>query len=1572
MHPFHQLVQRGRCCARAKFLLWLIAVSLITSGTIPSSNALGQFQLRTRRAQITGQETTGGVYLPTDRSLSRAINRARERLGEREYHEVLTFLQGVLARDEDSFLERTADDNQQLGLKATARRLIGELPPEGYEAYELLQGATARRQLEAAVHAADRNALAKVVRQYFHTSAGYEAALVLAEMEADQGHRLAAAALYRELIETPRAAARLEPQLSVAAAFNLLLAGQPDEAISVIRALAKTMPSAQLSVSGKDTTLPAAGADPIAWLSGFAGQALVTTANEINWLTLRGDPGRNSQTTGGRPHLRPRWEARIVNEPTIESFLSSRSDDFVQRGIVEIPGARPIAVGDVVVVRTPENIVAVDWKTGKRIWESRDEQELQPDLTSTEPTAGLDREQWAAQGKPLEDRIWHDALVTSLASDGKRVFIVRGLSVAHDEEGGMGFQPQFMNRNIIENTATTNQLAAYEIATQGKLAWELDGGRNAGKLTGAFFLGAPLAIDNTLYVIAEIGSALYLVALDPATGQVQWQQQLLRLEQSIALDPARRRAGVTPSYAGGILVCPTGAGTIVAIDIVKREFAWVYGYPREVQSPEMRNFWPNQAAQPQLVRGNNQWLDSSAVIAEGKVLVTPPESPEFYCLDLHSGKLLWHRRQGDSLFIGSVDHGNVLLVGGQSVVARRLSDGEAAWEKDSLPLPTGVLPAGQGYLSDGRYYLPLTSGQIAEIDMAAGKLATFSLAGSNVSLGNLICYRGSVISQSPLVVDKFEQLDVLRKRSDVALARNPNDATANRELAELKRADNQKLEAVRLLKRAYELAPDDLVTQELLCELLLEELADDYPTFHADVPLVSRLIRNRDQQIELLRLDAAGLDKSGRHLAAWDAYLRLADFTAEEPAYLRIAEQYIVRSDRWISGRLVAMWAGASAEERKTLEQKLVARRPDLKHPRTASELRHYLAHLEQLPGANETRLALATYLIEHDRPQEAELELLQTLASKEQLSQSAAEELLAKVIAKAGKQSGPATSWPSGHVDAQLTPATPSAQPRDRAGSVPNQGQPMGYRPLRIEQDFWPESSPTNWFISGECSEIVGRNPLGADVFHLTVDPNMVARQPRDSNFARGARLGHLLYVVIGGQVLAVDSRQDHKSQEADVLWSTQSQEGLARDVIRPRRSPPNSQSRNSRPPLYHAFGRKRWNGASSAALASLGPATPRGVVFQDDNALKCVDPISGTTLWTRTDIPPGCELFGNGELLFAADISSNVAYVLRVVDGQLLDKHDRPAPDWLLTSGRNVAHIHTVPGHADRTQLSVTDIWSQKPLYEAELPGKSRYSVLEPNAVAVLEPAGQFRLIDVERGKVVIEEKLEVPSDLQNFHAVRSGDDLFVFITGLLQSQVRTIMQSGDYPVINGQVYAFSVKTGKPLWPGPATLRNRGMMLNQPPDLPFLVFADRQQARNGANESTPQLRVLCLDKRTGETVYRNDHLPDAVIPRCRIEAQHEPVPQVTFEMGATKLVLNVTDRPRPPQPPANDDLEATREVVERGMRGIGVQLGGALRAALENGTPGTPNQPPPVQKKPQNGDKKPAKNPTNDTDDD
>jgi outer membrane protein assembly factor BamB len=1558
-------------------VVWFVGILWLGSGALAQFAQPQIFGGRGDPSQRGDLDSSSGVYLPTDRTLSRAVSRARERLSAQEYQEALGFLHGILSREEDSFIESGANDRGQRGLKATARRMIGELPPAGLDAYELLQGPAARRQLEAALKDGNRDAIAKVVRQFFHTSAGYEATFVLAQLEADQGHRSAAAQLFQDLIDSPRAAAMFEPQLSVAAAVNQLAAGRAGEAGATMRSLIERKPAAEVSFFGKKATLPAS-ADALAWLTKFVGSPQGTSAVAGNWVTLRGDASRNVTSPGGKPHLRPRWEARVVNEPAIESYLIGRSNDFLQRNVVAIPAAKPIAVGDVVVMRTPNNIVAVDWQTGKRVWETRDEQDLDPDEDSAEANPGVDGDQVATEGKPLEERTWDDQLASGITSDGARVFVIRGLGVARQEDV---FPWQFnpgLGRGGVEQVASTNELAAYDLATQGKLTWQLDGARATGPLAGAFFLGPPLAIDNTLFVMAEIRQALYLLALEPATGQLQWQQQLIGLEQGIMVDPARRRIGAMPSYAGGILVCPTGASAVVAIDVVKREFAWVYRYPREAQAAaDARQLWQQQQLQGQLVRSNDQWVDGTAVISENRVLITPPESADVHCLDLQTGKQEWKRRKGEALFVGGVQNGVVLLVGSQAVQGVRLSDGAPAWKQESSPLPTGALPSGQGYMSDGQYFLPLTSGQIVQVDMTTGKVAGGEASPASISLGNLVCYRGSVISQSPLVLDKFEQLQILQSRTEAALAQNASDPAALRELAEIKGASGEAEEAVKLLKRAYELAPDDGLIQEMLVEHLLRQLSSDYAAYRADVPLVSKLARGREQQIELMRINAQGLAAMDDRLAAWDAYLRLADYTAEEPAYLRMGDHYVVRSDRWIGADLGSIWSDSAAPKSSDLKGQLIAkiaeRKPSVSNPQTASELRHYLAHFGELPESDSVRLALAKFLADRGRNQEAEIELLQLAASQDASIQSTSRELLKNLDAKDKKTNHTrGIEWPRGRVEAKLQSVTPDPN-RERARAPIDRQVP--YRELRVEQTFAPGASALQWLVATDCSEIVARNSLGNDVFHLTVDQSRLSRQNRDSGLAHAASLGHLLYVSLGGQIFAIDSRKESADAEGDLLWPIGSSDDFAMQA-KALRAMPASQARASRPPIYHPYsGRRRIAGTTGNGGSSLGPVSPRGVVFQDGDELKCVDPLSGAVLWARSDVPAGCEVFGDDELVFAADVGNHLAYVVRLSDGKLLEKRELPKAEWLLTSGRNLAQlVFSTTGGNRVMHIKVTDVWSQQPAYDGDFPIAARLSVMEPGSIAIFEPSGEFHVLDVSSGKMLIDTKLEPAEDLQSIQTLVSGDELYLFVSSQVQQQFKPIGLPVDFPLTNGLAYAFSLKSGEPIWPSPALLRNRGIVVQQPEDIPMLIFVERQMTRDAASGGGSQLRLLCIDKRTGQTLHRNDALPDTAVTRFRIHGE-EGEPAVAVEMGTGKIQLAMTDKPRPPQPPTNDDLEAPREMVERGLKAIGQRWGNALRDALERpaGVPVPPAGLPPKQLNrpaPQNAE--PAKKNVPQTDDD
>jgi hypothetical protein len=208
---------------------------------------------------------------------------------------------------------------------------------------------------------------------------------------------------------------------------------------------------------------------------------------------------------------------------------------------------------------------------------------------------------------------------------------------------------------------------------------------------------------------------------------------------------------------------------------------------------------------------------------------------------------------------------------------------------------------------------------------------------------------------------------------------------------------------------------------------------------------------------------------------------------------------------------------------------------------------------------------------------------------------------------------------------------------------------------------------------------------------------------------------------------------------------------------------------------------------------------------------------------------------------------------------------------------------------------------------------------------------------LIDVRTGHAIIDHQLEELPDLHSIHTMRSGDTLFVIINTQLgrQQQHKPIGQF-DYPIVSGLVYAFAMSDGQPLWPGPATIRNRGVVY-QPDDIPFLVFADRQMSNEAPGGGKSNMRLLCLDKQTGETVYRNDQLPDAVVTRFRIRGERDVKQMVTMHTNAGTIQLTMTDGPRPPRPPANDDLEAVPEKWERGLVKLGERMGAALRGTIE-----------------------------------
>ena len=310
--------------------------------------------------------------------------------------------------------------------------------------------------------------------------------------------------------------------------------------------------------------------------------------------------------------------------------------------------------------------------------------------------------------------------------------------------------------------APSNRLAAIDIRN-GKLKWYFGGPNDqfATRLAETFFLGPPLPLMGQLYVLAETKNeaAVVLMALDAQTGNLLWQQRLAVVEETLHESPGRRMSGASPSYCDGLLICPTGVGAVVAVDLATRSLLWGYRYRRDFDANQqiamIRINGLYQPGQPTQLR----WTDGTAVIADRKVLVTPVESDFLHCLNLIDGTSAWkqpYKRQ-DDLYLACVHRDLAVLVGRRGVRAITLKDGHAAWDNTTATFPEGAMPSGRGFMSDDKYYVPLTSAEVMAVDLTTGKVVETAKSRKGTVPGNLVCYRGRVISQGTEGVETFYQ-----------------------------------------------------------------------------------------------------------------------------------------------------------------------------------------------------------------------------------------------------------------------------------------------------------------------------------------------------------------------------------------------------------------------------------------------------------------------------------------------------------------------------------------------------------------------------------------------------------------------------------------------------------------------------------------------------------------------------------------------------------------------------------------------------------------------------------------------
>jgi outer membrane protein assembly factor BamB len=518
--------------------------------------------------------------------------------------------------------------------------------------------------------------------------------------------------------------------------------------------------------------------------------------------------------------------------------LAQERESIRGRKETPLPALHATIVGDTILTRSGSGIAAVSLKTGREIWRYPSERDADGSL-------------------PAEQMLWRDVALGRIVADGQTAFVIEysypvpgdpnqyqasyrgGMMMKGMMFGGVfpggGFAMPAMaaieessdGTSSAPSTVGGNLLSAIDVAAQGKLLWRVGGPWMVNpQLAGAFFLGNPTPVNDRLYVMAEIQNAINLVVLEKHTGRLVWIQKLGEIEHGIYSDPYRRMAGASPVVVSGMVLCPTSCGGIVAVDIARRQLLWAYQHQRKDISMPQQSYAYGGGRVVQLGQGG-RWADNPLWVEGGRVLATPLESDDMHCLDLKSGKVLWTSSRGAGLYVACVHNGVVVTVDGRYVTGKKLTNGERAWSA-SIELPGKSRPSGRGVRSGDFYYLPLTdndggydkAGQIARIDLKAGKLVDVATSQRQFVPGNLALHNGVFISQGAQYLEVFDQAKVLEVELRKRLDSNARDADAWARLADLERSSGKLAEAINHLRKAYELSPNDTIRSAYAAILL--------------------------------------------------------------------------------------------------------------------------------------------------------------------------------------------------------------------------------------------------------------------------------------------------------------------------------------------------------------------------------------------------------------------------------------------------------------------------------------------------------------------------------------------------------------------------------------------------------------------------------------------------------------------------------------------------------------------------------------------------------------------------------
>ena len=1408
-------------------------------------------------AQVFGQmmrSNVSGRFIEAPRFIEQEMRDAEDAIKEKQYSDAVVRLGDLLQRepsevfDEDSlagqdfFLikdSRKRVQHQSMSLLRRARDTVGGLPPSALETYELQYGPLARRTLDDAAAARDWHRLHDVRRKFFHTKAGYEASYILAQKEMVSGHPLGASLLLDDVVSTPQAVAHLGDAL-------------------------KSLHEAAMHLSGR------ANNDQVA--ESYAVNQQTAGGQPEDYALFGGLSNRNGNSGGQMPLGNLRWDLPTTASPREAQVLDEKANELIGSGKLPPPSWMPIRVGDQLLMRTTDRLFGVDYRTGKRVWQFpwyATTEDINDDQFPLDTIIGDE-----GPGNLLMQRVWNDLPYGQVTSDGKRVFMITDLSEVEIAQ----LSPIMGIRGTRPADNRTNTLVALDLETEGKLQWRLGKGADqASTLSDAFFLGPPLPLDGRLYVMVEMAGDILLVCLDPASGDEVWRQQLVAVETgSVDFDAVRRIAGASPTYHEGVLICPTGAGATVALDLGDRMLRWGVSYPRKTDVNQMinrqNNVEPNQLMQ--------RWHNGLATATGTTVLVTPIEADRLFCFDLVTGASKFTDKPREQMrYLAGARDDKFILVGSREVGAFEIETGAPVWRTSGDLLAAGQQIAGYGVFGPKDYFVPTTANQLIRISLDDG--AIVGKRTTRYPLGNLVAVGGEVISQAATRLSVAYGEASLEPLVNSVLKNNPQDYEALVRKAELMIQREKRREALDLLRRAAKIDSDSDEVHMLSVAAMLGILREDPNGEPELVKQLDSMIDQPNQRAEFLALLVRGAVDNKNADDAVERLISLSSLIAGESLLGSAADEIVndisrqCSLDSWLAARFQQVIDFSEEDQRKKIASQIDEYMSGLLQG-SSSLLERSLRHFESVePEAARRELARRF----RDDRQNLKLERLALGTSNatwndiKDLSDDSVLMLADAFIAGSRGEDalGVLEILQEREVDdleellAMAERGTRKIEWGDQVG-LDWQSQQLRSRGIitlgqRLSRTIvsWGETFRGWRLVSEGANTIALRDPMG-QVHGIPLD----GLSRRDEGDKEAIINGGVMIVVRPGEIAAIDLYRVKSNQVSDsVLWRRSfSGDGAS---IAKRRNEMNSFNA----PLFW-FPMNSSTARTSGAEFRVGPVLGDRLLVLQGGDLLAVDLANSETLWRNSNAQRSGTIVANEEQVAVVSPNTKTVEFFDKLDGSSMRSERWVHGKIWHSLGKHV--LCELPSDDNKScHVSIVDPFTGDVLQELETSTASRSivdgdrtfgQIVGGRYMVLLSSSGKLTVWDVLHGIELSDLETKPLDGLQRLHAMELDGQLILLPmrtvdqSKLPKDATLQTRHSSNHQTTHA-VYAVSLKDGSLNWEVQFDEYPWGCTLSQPASTPVLLLTRAWATYSTTSARTVKLDVQAIDVKTGDVIH-------------------------------------------------------------------------------------------------------------------